>query len=309
MKLRGILADVTPAVEASATTGAVASGETVVPVKSLNPFLDAGGICLVFHDEEPQTYTYGVDEAAGAVVVDPPLTGDVEDGEPVYSLSDTSQDESTVWLWVQLDDGGDPVPIAAPSTLRMDKLDLSLLIGTEVEVESTADGYRSPVLLRETPALDRSILRTPLISLELPANQTIASGVLTTITGWGGTEGTTSGGRYGRFASEIARSFGADGVDIDAPGAYLAIATIDWANNTSGGRTANLMLERDGVDIDETQAAGAPASGGRSTQQVSRLFVAEGNETIRVDVSQSSGADLDVRTALTTLQVMQVAMT
>lgn len=83
--------------------------------------------------------------------------------------------------------------------------------------------------------------------------------------------------------------------------------TIDWANNTSGGRTVNLILERSGVDVDETQSAGSPAPGGRSTQQVSRLFVAEGNEKVRVDVSQASGGSLDVRSVLTSLQVMRVA--
>lgn len=134
----------------------------------------------------------------------------------------------------------------------------------------------------------------------------MATGVTETLTGWTDSPG-TKGGLFGWGNDYLGPRPDGEGVDIYAPGAYLVIATVDWANNTSGGRTANLVLSRGGVDVETTQVAGSPAPGGRSTQQVQRLFVAEGNETVRVTAVQSSGGSLVVRADLSSLQVLRMA--
>lgn len=297
--------------EGSQATAAVAVGGTVIPVKNLNNFLDAGGRCQIGESDETtaKSYSYTLDETTSSLILSSALTVAVEEGQPIYSLSDNDRDESLLRALIRLDDDGDPIPATLASGLRLEDLDAALLAGTEVTLESTDEGWRIVALDYELPAINRAVLRTPLISLTLSANQSIPDSTPNTLlTGWGGAAGTKAG-LYGRFRNEIMVRGGSDGVDITVPGAYLIIATVDWTSNSSGGRTSNLSIERGGVEVDATQSAGPPAPGGRSTQQVSRLFVAEGNETVKVTVSQSSGASLNVRTVFTSLQVMQVAMT
>lgn len=287
----------------------VLSGATVLPVSSVVDF-DEGGGWLVVGDSAPIEYLT-VDEDANTVTLAGAVGAAYELGLPV-NLWDPSVDGGGAQVveyvaTVELHDGaGSPEAVIPHDTIPTSGTDL--LIGATVRIaeDEVGEWYVEKVIGREA-VIDQASLQTPLISLALPSNQTIPSGPETVVTGWGGVAGTI-GGRFGGYTGRLVIRTGADGVDITSPGAYLAILTIDWANNTSGGRTANLVLSRGGVTVDTTQAAAPPNPNGRSTQQVSRLFVAEGNETLKATVAHSAGANLDVKTALTNLQVLQVAV-
>lgn len=286
----------------------VSAPTSLLQVYSTVDFDEDGG-WLVLADSVPLQYV-SVDEDAATVQLATAVPATYEDGVPVVVWDPTVADGGAAVVeyvaQVELSNDAGTVEAILPHAL-IPTSGTDYLIGASVRLDDEDTPEVVEVLGRQ-PVLDRSGLRTALVSLTLPANQTIPNTTTVTVTGWGGTTGTIGGGYYRRVMPDVTVRGGADGVDIAVPGVYLIIATIDWANNSSGGRTSNMVITRGGTEIDTTQAAGAPAPGGRSTQQVSRLFVAQGNETVKMTVSQSSGGALDLRTVFTSLQVFQVAV-
>ena len=96
-------------------------------------------------------------------------------------------------------------------------------------------------------------------------------------------------------------------IELAEPGAFIIIVTVSWAANGSGARTVGLRIKRDGVDVDYTNVVGAPGENGFITQQLVRVFIAEGGETLQVEVRQSSGANLAISAAQTNVQVARLA--
>lgn len=286
----------------------VSSGATVLPVSSVVDFDEDGG-WLVVGDSAPKAYLT-VDEDANTVTLAGAVGAAYELGLPVdiWDPTVTGGGAKVVEYvaTVELHDNtGSPDAVIPHDTIPTSGTEL--LIGATVRIAEDAGGdwYVAKVVGR-TPVVNQTFVEAPMVSLTKAADQAVADSTTVTITSWTASPGTKEG-FFGWGNEHMAPRSDFSGVDILSPGAYLVIATVDWANNTSGGRTSNLVLSRAGVDVETTQVAGAPAPGGRSTQQVQRLFVAEGNEAVKVTVSQSSGGSLNVRANLTSLQVLRVS--
>lgn len=96
-------------------------------------------------------------------------------------------------------------------------------------------------------------------------------------------------------------------IELASPGLHHLILTVRWETNTSNARMTQLTVERDGDVVGDVLTWDVPAGPGWCTQQVSLYHIAQPGDLVVPIVRQNSGADLDVKTFRTQLQIARLA--
>jgi hypothetical protein len=301
----GRIEAITPDYRGDTLRAALIASDTEIALVDVTDFDEDGG-WLVIGDSDPIAYL-SVDDDANTVTLAAAVGAAYEEGLPVDIWDPTVPPEGAKLVEyvaaVDIDRGVVPDVVIPHAVIPVSGVDN--LIGASVALEQgdSDDWFVEQVYGRE-PSVDQSYIATPVLSIDLAANQSIPHATTTVLTGWEAADG-TNGGYFGDPMPDV--TFDTDSVGITVPGAYIAIATVDWALNTSGSRQAMIRIYRGGVLVDETKVSYPPVDSGESRLQVSRIFVAQGDEEIQVYVRQGSGVSLAAQSGLTNVQVARFA--
>jgi hypothetical protein len=292
---RGLLLEVVED-EGTGLVGDHAAGATVLAVAA--SAFRAAGTCRVAGVE----YAYTRSENADLLSIDPPLAADAEDGDPVESLTPDGRVEQTLVALVDLDlDGESPGVEAVVRGEDVGFYPAGLAAaGAIVQVRDVPYGYETAGRPSDVPSLDSAVITTPYLRGHRVTDVSVASGVLTAVTGWAVSKSTSmdppSAGWF----------------PITESGIYLVVFSPSWQANNSGSRYSIIETRDTAGAVASARQVGITSSAGITLGvQVAAALLLPAGWAVRMVVQQTSSGTLNLVGSsdgrLTGVEIVKVA--